>query len=339
MINALTVRNVHQLLPTALNLLKLKGVRRESRNGPVLQLPGLTAFEYTHPHERVMFWPERDCNPALHLYESLWMLRGRNDVEPLIRYAKQFNNYTDNGITLHGAYGHRWRQHFKRDQLLEIADILTKNKDDRRAVLSMWDAHTDLSRNGRDVPCNMIATFQVDHLGCLNLVVYNRSNDMIWGALGANAVHFSILLEYMAVLIGCPMGTYTQVSSNMHGYLNTIQPLACLERVGENPYEVGSGLRVVPTLFPDNPSLMESEIDSVVALADGSARNLRTAWAKTAWAVLYSNSRWRNSPKEVRFRNAMDALSIAPSPDISDWCVAQREWFERRERKFREGEK
>ena len=66
----LQVRNVHEALPRALQLLDREGIRRESRNGPVIQGPPV-ATVYMHPWERVLFWPERDANPFFHLYESL----------------------------------------------------------------------------------------------------------------------------------------------------------------------------------------------------------------------------------------------------------------------------
>jgi hypothetical protein len=48
--------------------------------------------------------------------------------------------------------------------------------------------------------------------------VFNRSNDMIWGAYGANAVQFSFLQEYLAAAIGAWVGTYRQVSNSFHVY-------------------------------------------------------------------------------------------------------------------------
>src|SRR5262245_32113310 len=94
-------RNVHEALPMALHLLDRVGQPRDSRNGPVLIGPSISTV-YNFPCERVLFWEERDANPFLHLYESLWMLCGRNDIQPLIRYSKQFEQYADEGV-MHGA--------------------------------------------------------------------------------------------------------------------------------------------------------------------------------------------------------------------------------------------
>ena len=55
--------------------------------------------------------------------------------------------------------------------------------------------------------------------GKLCITVYNRSNDMIWGAYGANAVQFSIIQEYVAAHLGLPLGEYAQVSNSYHVYI------------------------------------------------------------------------------------------------------------------------
>ena len=76
----LEMRNVHCALPRALQELERVGQARESRNGPVIVFPDPVTTVYAKPCERVMFWSERDANPAFHLYEALWMLAGRDDV-------------------------------------------------------------------------------------------------------------------------------------------------------------------------------------------------------------------------------------------------------------------
>ena len=332
--------NVHQVLPPLLNYLREKGIRRDSRNGPVLMAPEPVTVTYERPIERVMFWAARDCNPALHLYESLWMLRGRNDLAPMSRYAKQFNNFSDDGLTLHGAYGHRWRHHFGIDQLLTIIERLKKDPDDRRCVLSMWDGRVDLDRDGKDVPCNTIATFQRDHNGALDLTVFNRSNDAVWGLTGANAVHFAFLLEYMAAQIGCPIGRYHQITTNLHGYLRTLEPLESINSVQLDPYK----LKVIPIHMPLTADRMDKEIRRVVSRADfcagyrwpenpdgHSPGGALTGWGQGVLAVLLANQAWRDSPKETRYKRACDILGEAPHNDIFDWVVAQREWFQRRE--------
>ena len=332
--HVIRVRNVHQALPEALRLLDEEGISRDSRDGSVKVIePGPVITTYSHPRERVIFWPQRDANPALHLYEALWMLAGRNDMKPLLRYTKQFLMYSDDGKTLHGAYGDRWRRAFGRDQLQVIADRLRDDPNDRRCVLQTWDAHLDLNRDGKDVPCNVMITFQRSSAGRLNMVVFNRSNDIIWGAYGANAVHLSMLQEYMAILIGCTMGTYTQVSVNWHAYEGVLEELKDMPRAGFlysrmpiDPYSNGEVVTTDMTM-----KQLNSNISGLLQTADGQMEVFFSFmnWGHTFNAVLKAHKEWRDLPSPIRYTEALETLDLAPVQN-ADWIVAMREWIQRR---------
>jgi len=219
----------------AMHMLETLGERESSRAGDVLVAPWPVATVYERPTERVLFHAWRDANPFFHLYESLWMLSGRNDVAPLTRFVKRMSSFSDDGFTFNAAYGHRWRRHHMGDQLVEIGRRLRNNHQDRRCVLKIWDQEQDLwdfeliqldedvitgersSYVGKDAACNVSATFQV-RKGALDMTVLCRSNDILWGCYGANAVHFSMLLEYIAARVGVPVGLYRQISVNWHAY-------------------------------------------------------------------------------------------------------------------------
>jgi hypothetical protein len=216
------VRNVHEALPNGLQQLMEEGVERDSRNGPVLVFDTPVTSVYTRPCERVLFWPARDANPFFHFFESLWMLKGANDVEFIAQFVKRMATFSDDDETFHGAYGYRWRKRFDIDQLRIVIDRLRDNPDDRRCVVQIWDSRIDLGKEGKDFPCNTQIFFSRNKAGALDMTVTNRSNDLIWGCYGANAVHFSFLQEYIAACIGCPVGTYSQMSNNLHGYKETL---------------------------------------------------------------------------------------------------------------------
>lgn len=213
--------------------------RSASRNGDVLvsKMPVVTT--YYAPRHRVLINSARDPNPFFHLFESLWMLAGRNDLAFPQKFVSTFGQFSDDGETLWGAYGYRWRNHFGYDQLAMLIEEIKRNPSTRRAVLQMWDGGAawdyedgvtgrgnkddclgDLNRainGGKDVPCNTAAYFDTIG-GKLNMTVTCRSNDVILGAYGANAVHFSVLLEYVALMTGLPLGVYRQFSNNYHLY-------------------------------------------------------------------------------------------------------------------------
>lgn len=147
------------------------------------------------------------------------MLSGSNDGSYLNRFVHDFTDRfaEPNTTILHGAYGHRWQTHFGFNQLTDIIDTLRHNPQDRRCVLTMWDPEDDLAISRRDIPCNTHVYFRiVDHH--LDMMVNCRSNDIIWGAYGANAVHMSMMQEYLAEAIGVEIGRYYQNSWNYHAY-------------------------------------------------------------------------------------------------------------------------
>lgn len=217
--------NVNDAYRQGMRYLSIFGQRRESRNGPVLRARVPVTTVYGHPRQRLLFDAQRDANPFFHLFEALWILDGRNDLWTLEHFLPQFKAFSDDGLTLHGAYGHRLRRHFTQgheglwlDQLEWAAQRLKNNPDDRRVVLQIWDPNLDPLAESADIPCNdTIKLCIVDN--ALDMYVFNRSNDIIWGCYGANAVHFSMVQEYVAAMIGVDVGVYEQISTDFHAYV------------------------------------------------------------------------------------------------------------------------
>ena len=81
----------------------------------------------------------------------------------------------------------------------------------------MWGAGRDDLRSYSAKPCNLIITFRIAR-DRLDMTVFNRSNDLVWGCCGANAVHFPMLQEYLAGRMEVDVGGYWQVSTNLHLY-------------------------------------------------------------------------------------------------------------------------
>ena len=79
-------RGVSEALFLGVQALKEEHIEVETRNGTALEFPTPVCTTYTHPLERVLFYPERDANPFFHLMESFWMLAGRNDVEWISKF-------------------------------------------------------------------------------------------------------------------------------------------------------------------------------------------------------------------------------------------------------------
>lgn len=333
----INARNVHLALPQALDLLKWAGVPRDSRNGPTKVFPEPVTTVYHRPEERVMFWPERDANPFFHFFEALWMLGGRNDVEYLAQFVDRMRSFSDDGVTFHGAYGHRWVNHFERDQLGIIISALKRNPDDRRNVLSMWDANVDLGREGKDLPCNLQAIFRINTAGRLDMTVTNRSNDMVWGAYGANAVHFSFLHEYVARGIGVGVGVYRQMSNDLHAYLSTLEPVECLADHAQLyvpddalcPYTRGE---VEP--FPLIRDWERWNAELGMFLSDPHAMGFTEPFFKKVAVPMYlAHEAYKVNRGEDRYTVALAALEACAA---TDWKRAGEEWLTRRLLAFKE---
>lgn len=329
--HVINVRNVHEALPQALFDLEKIGVRRESRNGSVIKFPTPVTTVYNKPLERVIFWDERDANPYFHLMESLWMLAGRNDVAFPSYFVSTMKNYSDDGKTFHAAYGHRWRKHFGFDQLEAICEALKKNHDDRRVVLGMWSPVDDLGKDGKDLPCNLQAIFSINEQGELDMLVTNRSNDIVWGAYGANAVHFSYLMEFIAAGVGCPVGKYYQMSNNFHVYADKLEPVKGLsKKVGDiNPYAEGS-ISHVP-LIGANTSMLIWHQDLLMFMEQGPSIGFREYFFKRVVTPMFkSYEAFKDKENPDRFKLAKEELKGCKD---TAWMTACYQWLDRREKK------
>jgi len=338
----LDARNVHEALPRLVGMLSTYGVRRESRNGPVLALPEPITIAYRRPTERLGLWAERDINTAFLVAEALWMLAGRNDLGLLTRYISDFGRFSDDGTTLHGAYGHRWRRAFGVDQLDLIVNRLKTDPTDRRSVLQIWDAARDLDATSKDLPCNDTATFQINADGKLDLAVFNRSNDVVWGTCFANAFQFGTLIEYMAARIGCPVGTYYQISANLHGYVDTLTPLLPtmsgplggmipVERIYQ-PYADG----LIPWAIKPHAAygFIDSHVNALLQTAEmkmvpEDRIDIGLDWYEQALAVLLAHAEWKKADDPYRFAKALNRLNAIP--DDIDITVSMRRWLRKRE--------
>lgn len=363
--------DVNEMYWRGMNILRADGIDEDSRNGPVRVMPMPVCSVYRKPRQRVLLDIKRGANPFFHLFESLWMLAGRDDVAALNRYITDFGTrFAEPDGRVHGAYGHRWRKAFGFDQLDAIVKRLRNSPSDRQCVLQMWDSRlnyggmlderlsgenleigsNDLQGDWKDRPCNTHIYFRVRDTGkvehlqtsredgsriadmsvaverALDMTVSCRSNDIVYGAYGANAVHFSILQEYMAGRIGVKVGTMYQISNNYHAYHDV------LERLGsEQSLETYKGHRIRATPMASDWSSWDADLMYFMS------------WQKTLTEAgvtepgTYIN-RWFRSTAEPMFiahfkwKQAMqnEARNYAQLIEAEDWRYAALRWFDTR---------
>ena len=202
------------------------------------------AFEYENPFNRVTFLGSRRVNPFFQIAESLWILSGRADVEWLLKFNENMGQFSDNGVYFNAPYGERIRAWNKNaahgviinpiDQMIDAYTKLLNDKDTRQAVVVISNPMFDNSKytiqeQGKDIACNLIFTFKIRH-DKLNMTVFNRSNDLHWGVMGANLCQFSTIQETMLnwlkysgreEFVDLKVGTYCQFTDSLHIYLDS----------------------------------------------------------------------------------------------------------------------
>lgn len=327
--------NVSQALGIGLRRLQLYGEKRQTRNGEAVVMPQPVTTVYHEPRNRVITSPVRDANPFFHLVEAAWMLDGGRDVGILEKFISNFGKYSDDGDYLHGAYGWRWRENFRVDQITEIVERLIKDPEDRAAVLTMWDPDAygsdDLRIETRDRPCNTHIYFR-RRGDYLDLTVCCRSNDAVWGAHGANAVHFSILLEYVAGLIGVGVGKMYQISNNYHAYTATLEPIL---NSFDSLYKmethfttdvVYGGVAAMPIGRLDRLEI-HNAVEAIRDMPDDIISDHYWMKVKNDWLrdVMRAAEAY-----QMRRRDMTTAIRRAGDIHSPDWRIACTEWLERR---------
>lgn len=268
-----TARNAPHAFEEMVQKIRTSAVAGVSRNGPVYVIPEPVVLTITNPRERFLFDPHRKANPIFHIMETVWMLAGSNDVSKLVPYNSRYTEYAEVGGEVHGAYGHRWINHFNTDQIMQVVALLKPYPTTRRAVIGMWDPATDLNKNRRDLPCNTHIYFRSDDGVSLDMTICNRSNDLVWGMLGANVVHMTYLQELIATLSGMKIGKYRVFTNNLHFYENLYPNGAAIlgnsrgghDLYGEHiqPYPLLQDDETWHMLYDDCRALMNTEWDTM----------------------------------------------------------------------------
>ena len=140
------------------------------------------AITVNDPRQRWVASRQPPLNVAFAIAEVVWIITGRNDLAFLEPWNRRLPDYVGKGPKLHGAYGHRLRNHVGVDQLTSAYQALSSNPDTRQAVLQIWDSSIDLPQpNGtpanQDIPCNVLSLLKV-RAGKLEWLQIIRSNDL-----------------------------------------------------------------------------------------------------------------------------------------------------------------
>lgn len=335
----INARNVNEALELGLNLIKGSGIHMNSRNGATIEVDSPVATTYRAPQERVLISKERDANPFFHLMEAMWIIAGRDDVKFLTEFNKRMADYSDDGEIFNAPYGYRLRNHFSDegkcdlDQLDSVINILKNDPYSRQAVCQIWDTY-DLEKDTLDKACNMSIVFRIRE-GKLNMTVYNRSNDMIWGKYGANVVQFSMIQEYVAAHLDVSIGAYTHVTNSFHVYITgpggeVYKRLRTYNSRGSfNPYH--RSVKRMEIMCNDEIADIEHDIKMFFNTYD--QFNLKELGEMLCWQSDY----FRNLIMPMlcvylvyKDNGAVKALEQVKNIKADDWRIAATMWLENR---------
>ena len=175
------------------------------------------------------------------IHELLWFLKGDTNV----KYLKDngvsiWNEWAKADGELGPVYGYQWRswpapdgRHI--DQISQVIDMLKKNPDSRRLIVSAWNV-ADLDKMAL-MPCHAFFQFYVAN-GKLSCQLYQRSADMFLG-VPFNIASYALLTLMVAQVCDLKPGEFIHTFGDTHVYLNHMEQVT--EQLSRAP-------RALPTM-------------------------------------------------------------------------------------------
>lgn len=225
-------------------------------------------IEIKNPLARWVTIPNRRWNLFLPYAESLWLALGRNDLELVKYYLPNMEEFSDDREYVRGGYGPRLRcyngnatdykkawensdvifQKKEVDQFYYVLKCFENDPFTRQAVISIGDPPKDcldknnLLKKTKDLPCTRLLQFiRSTNDNKLNLTVYMRSNDFIWGASAVNIFNYTFMQEYFAKMLNLEVGSYYHIANNLHYYedkhQSLVEELASSEHIEDDSFE------------------------------------------------------------------------------------------------------
>lgn len=181
------------------------------------------------------------------IHELLWFLKGETNT----RYLKEngvsiWDEWADENGNLGPVYGYQWRSwptpdggHI--DQIQQVLDMLKKNPDSRRIIVSAWNV-ADLDKMAL-MPCHTMFQFYVadNKLSCQ---LYQRSADIFLG-VPFNIASYALLTMMIAQECGFELGDFVHTFGDAHIYTNHFEQVELQLSREPRPYPV---MKLNPTV-------------------------------------------------------------------------------------------
>lgn len=202
--------SLDDLLRVAIEAVLDRGEVVSSTKGANREIRAVT-LQLTNPRARISRSESRGKLFSA-LGELLWYLSGSDATDHITHYIQRYSEFDEDGV-IFGGYGPRLRGNG--DQLATVIDLLRRKPSTRQAVIQIFDRE-DLRGRHKDVPCTCTLQFLIRD-GCLDLVVYMRSNDVFIG-LPHDVFCFSMIQELVARSVEVELGQYIHMISSLHLY-------------------------------------------------------------------------------------------------------------------------
>lgn len=159
------------------------------------------------------------------IYELLWFLRGETNIKYLRDHGVTiWDEWADENGELGPVYGRQWRSWpapdgKSIDQISRTIDLIRRNPDSRRIVVSAWNVG-ELESMAL-TPCHALFQFWVGG-GRLSCQLYQRSADVFLG-VPFNIASYALLTHMFAQQCDLEPGEFIWTGGDCHLYSNHLE--------------------------------------------------------------------------------------------------------------------
>lgn len=225
-----------------------------------LELLGYS-FAIQKPLSALISCPTRPIRLEYCFGALLWTLAGSSDLDWLAYYHPSARNFSDDGISLSGAFGKRLFDFGSGlNQIDTIKARLGRDPGSRRTVGTITTADDNV-RETREYPCCIaVQYFLRDNQ--LHAMTHMRAQQALT-ILPYDAFLFMMLQAILACRMGVEIGTYVHSAGTFHIYQSEIEIAQRILEAGVMPVDVGQ------------PQNCESELPALLRLEDDLRTNPR----------------------------------------------------------------
>lgn len=169
----------------------------------------------------------KKCHLRSIIYELLWFLKGETNIAYLHENKVSiWDEWADANGDLGPVYGKQWRSWTTRsgdeiDQVKSVIELLKKDPDSRRIIISAWNV-ADLPQM-RLMPCHCLFQFYTQPVAGgkrkLSCQLYQRSADVFLG-VPFNIASYALLTMMIAQVCDMEPGEFVWTGGDTHIYSN-----------------------------------------------------------------------------------------------------------------------